>query len=122
MTEDGLAGCIVKDLSFPTFRAFCVCYKRTTAQIMAKCSTERLFFLVVHSCNPISAPHFLTAADFTALLSFNQNPSFLPDALLPPLVRSVQFSSHSTATYSVCSLSVCVFAGGWLSSSRLHSP
>lgn len=67
-------------------------------------------FLIVHFCNLISAPHFVTAADSAALLSFNQNLSFLRDALLPPLVRSVEFSfSHSTAAYSKpCSLWVCV--------------
>lgn len=79
-------------------------------QIIAKCSGLRgspwLFFHLVHSCISISAPHSVTA-----LLSFNQNSSFLHDTLLPPLVQSVEFSSHSTITCSVCSVcvNVCVF-------------
>lgn len=99
-----MSACVVRE------QLYAVCL-----QIIAKCGpvtgSPWLFFsFFLHSCNPISAPYFVTAADLAALLTSNEDPSFLCDALLPPRVRfqiSVLFPSQHTP-YSVCSLkSVC---------------
>lgn len=97
--ENGLTGCII-GFEFSCKSSACVVSGPFAHSVDSNYShlqyCERVtltLFLLVHFCNPISAPDFVTAADLAALLSFNQNTSFLCDAVLPPHVRSAEFSS-----------------------------